>query len=101
VPVSPSSSSSALSHSESVVAFLHSFGLIASNDESGVIAVSRFSMFGLFGEPFGETEIPLHYDKVLKLARLHCIADNVDWDWTRSDDDNSYLEPTFHETFVA
>ena len=96
-----SSPKSARSHSEAVVAFLLSFGLTAAADEQGVIAVSRFSMYALFGEPFGEHEIGLHYDKVMKLARLECIADNVDWFWVRTDEENGYLEPIFHPAFVV
>ena len=84
------------SHSESVAALLRSFSLIAFTTDDGRVGIARDSMFALFGE-LGETS---HYDKVPKLARLECIADNIDWDWAEADGENDYLTATFRHPFV-
>ncbi|SDU26941.1 hypothetical protein SAMN05444156_2969 [Verrucomicrobium sp. GAS474] len=96
--MSPTPSKSEHPHSEAVVVLLRAFGLLAFTTTDGRVGISRDSMFALFGEP---DRYEGHYDKVPKLARLECIADNVDWDWVEADQENGYLAPTFHTVFTV
>ena len=84
-------------HSEPVAAFLRTFGLIAITTPAGLVGISRDSMFALFGEPNWSGT----YDKVPKLARLLCIADNVEWDWVETDEEHGYIKATYHAAFVV
>jgi len=90
-------SSAPVPHSEAVAAFLRGFGLIAFATADHRVGVDKEAMAALFGQ----IEAVANFPKVPKLARLQCIADNVDWDWTHSDSDYQYLEATYHTVFTV